>query len=210
MKSIRFISKHSIYSFFAANFDAIQAASYSILDEVDKLPRNLISECKNSDISPFRHVTVLPNADGTVNSAQVSQQCGVDSVCTIPLGTTFKFDQSINIGALVVQGNVDWNDGTQVDSSAYLCAGYVAVEGHGRWEMDLQEKEAFVYIKDNSATHGHLRTRAFGSYAMSVSDYPVIDINGRELVRTWSLLAKPLRQGEDKMMLMHNPNLMGW
>ena len=73
-----------------------------------------------------------------------------------------------------------------------------------------QEKDAFIYIKDNGAVHDKLRSRAFGSYAYAEGDYPMIDINGRELVRTWSLLADPVRSGDEKMKLMHNAHLMGW
>ncbi len=119
-------------------------------------------------------------------------------------------DAGLNLGALIVRGTVEWNDDTQVDPSSYLCAGYVAVEGQGKWDMDLQDKDAYIYIKDNGAVHKGLRSRAFGSYAATDSDYPVIDINGRELVRTWSLLSEPIQVGNDKVKLMHNAHLMGW
>lgn len=188
----------------------MQAASYSVLDDADQLPPNLLSVCKNNINTPTRAVTVQPDVNGNINSDQVFQQCGDDSVCTIPFGTSFQFDKSINLGALVVQGDVEWNDDTQVDGNIFLCAGYVAIEGQGKWDMNLQDKDAFIYLKDNGATHHHLRTRAFGSHAMSSSDYPIIDIKGRELVRTWSLLAEPLKEGQDTIKLMHNPKLMGW
>jgi hypothetical protein len=111
---------------------------------------------------------------------------------------------------LVVRGVVEWNDITQINSRAFVCAGYVAVEGHGKWDMDLQSKSAFIYIKDNGAVHNNLRSRAFGSYAATDSDYPIIDINGREMVRTWSLLSDPIGISDSKMTLMHDANLMGW
>jgi hypothetical protein len=114
------------------------------------------------------------------------------------------------LGALIVKGVVEWNNDTQDDPSAFLCAGYVAVEGHGKWDMDLQDKDAFIYIKDNGAIHSSLRSRAFGSHASADSDYPIIDINGRELVRTWSLLSEPIQTGDDKVELMHNAHLMKW
>ncbi|KAK1742392.1 hypothetical protein QTG54_006957 [Skeletonema marinoi] len=76
--------------------------------------------------------------------------------------------------------------------------------------MDLQSKDAFVYIKDNGAVHSMLRSRGFGSAALNAGDYPTIDINGRDLARTWSLLSKPLHPGMDKIELMHNANLMDW
>ena len=188
----------------------MQAASYSVLQDANKLPPDLITVCKNDEVAPTYNVTVQPGVDGYVTSSQVSQQCRNDSICIIPFGTTFQFDESINLAALTVKGNVEWTDATQLDSRAFLCAGYVSVEGHGKWEMNLQQKDGFIYLKDNGAIHHHLRTRAFGSYAMTPSDYPVIDITGREIVRTWSLLSNPLKKGEDFIRLMHNPNLMGW
>ena len=188
----------------------MQAASYSVLQDVDKLPPDLLTTCKNDDIAPSRNVTVQPGVDGYITSSQVSEQCENDSICIIPFGTTFQLDESINLAALTVMGNVEWNDNTQVDSHAFLCAGYVSIEGHGKWEMNLHHKDGFIYLKDNGATHHHLRTRAFGSHAVSSSDYPIIDITGRELVRTWSLLSDPLKKGDDSIRLMHNPNLMGW
>ena len=45
---------------------------------------------------------------------------------------------------------------------------------------------------------------------MLPTDYPIIDIKGRELKRTWSVLANPIKIGDDSIKLMHNPNLMGW
>ena len=188
----------------------MNAASYSAISDEGKVPPNLMSECKNNWNPPTRDIIVLPAENGYVSSSQVSQQCGSSSMCIIPLGVTYQVDSSINLSALVVQGSVEWTDDTQVDTRAFLCAGFVAVEGHGKWMMDLQDKDAFIYLKDNGATHSHLRTRAFGSYAASSNDYPMIDINGRELVRTWSLLAEPLKQNDVTLKLMHNPYLMGW
>ena len=140
----------------------------------------------------------------------VSGQCGDNSTCIIPIGMTLQVDTSLNLGALIVRGTVDWNDDTQVNPSAFLCAGYVVVEGHGKWDMDLQAKDAYIYIKDNGAVHNHLRSRAFGSYAATASDYPIIDVNGRELARTWSLLSYPIQSGDNRIALMHNANFMGW
>lgn len=192
--------------YITANFNSMQAASYAVADGDLLLDLNV---CKNYQSPPSREVTVqAPN--GVIGSSSVSEQCGNDSVCTIPIGITLQVDTSLNLAALVVRGTVEWNDNTQVSPSAFLCAGYVAVEGQGKWDMDLQAKDAYIYIKDNGAVHHHLRSRAFGSYAATGSDYPTIDINGRELVRTWSLLSNPILSGDDKITLMHNPHLMGW
>mmetsp|Transcript_15892 Transcript_15892/g.33623 ORF Transcript_15892/g.33623 Transcript_15892/m.33623 type:complete len:226 (+) Transcript_15892:504-1181(+) len=188
------------------NFNSIQAASYAVADE--NLPLDM-DVCKSNHNPPTREVT-LQVSNGIADSATVAGQCGNDSTCIIPLGTTLQVDTSLNLGALIVRGTVQWNDDTQVNPSAFICAGYVAVEGQGKWDMDLQVKDAYIYIKDNGAVHHHLRARAFGSYASTATDYPTIDINGRELVRTWSLLSHPIRSGDNKMSLMHDAHLMGW
>jgi len=192
-------------------FDIMQTASYAMIEDgKERLPDALVDTCSNSVAVALSQVTVRASTNGFVDSNLVSEQCGDHSICTIPFGTTFQVNSSINLGALIVRGVVEWNDSTQVDERAFLCAGFVAIEGHGKWEMDLQNKDAFIYIKDNGATHDHLRSRAFGSVAMMDSDYPVIDINGHELKRTWSLLSEPLRHGDETVKLMHDPNLMGW
>ena len=175
------------------------------------MPPDLLSVCKDKGIvPPTREVVVQADSSGHINSSTVSTQCGGDSVCVIPFGTTLQVDTSLSLAALIVKGVVEWTDDTQVNPSAFMCAGYIAVEGLGKWEMDLQSKDSFVYIKDNGAVHPMLRSRSFGSAAMNIGDYPTIDISGRELSRTWSLLSKPLQQGDDTVQLMHNPNFMGW
>ena len=188
------------------NFGAIQAAAYSVAD--GDLPIEL-NACKSNVGPPTRTVTVQTSS-GVINSATVSNQCGTDSTCIIPLGTTLQVDTGLNLGALVVKGTVEWNDATQVNPSAFVCAGYVAIEEQGKWDMDMQCKDAYIYIKANGAVHPHLRSRAFGSYAATGSDYPTIDITGRELARTWSLLSTPIQAGDSKIELMHNAHLMGW
>ena len=203
---------HHSSSSHTENFDSIQAASYSVIDDPDaNLPPELLSVCKDKGIDPpAREVVVQADSSGHINSSTVSTQCGGDSVCIIPFGTTLQVDTSLSLAALIVKGVVEWTDDTQVNPSAFMCAGYIAVEGLGKWEMDLQSKDSFVYIKDNGAVHPILRSRSFGSAAMNIGDYPTIDISGRELARTWSLLSKPLHQGDGTIQLMHNPNFMGW
>lgn len=197
---------------YTENFDSIQAASYSVIDDPDaNLPPDLLSACKDKGYNPpTREVVVQADSSGVINSSTVSTQCGGDSVCVVPFGTTFQVDTSLSLAALIVKGVVEWTDDTQVNPSAFMCAGYITVEGFGMWEMEVVSKDAFVYIKDNGAVHSKLRSRSFGSVALNTGDYPTIEITGRELARTWSLLSKPLHQGDDKVQLMHNPNFMGW
>lgn len=144
------ISSTPFYSLFihplqSANFDAINAAQYSIVrDSPELLPSGLLSTCAsniNNNIPPSStQVSVQPsdtNNGNIVTSSEVASQCGDNTVCIIPFGTTWSVDSSINLGALIVRGSVEWYDSTQVLDNAYLCAGYVAVEGNGSWDMKV-------------------------------------------------------------------------
>lgn len=147
-----------------ANFNAIEGATHSVVkDSPGSLPPDLLAVCGGKgNGANSGEVVVQADASGVVGSAQVSAQCDSDSSCVIPLGTTFRVDGDVELGALIVRGAVEWNDATLASGGAFLCAGFVAVEGQGRWEMDVQAGEAFIYIKDNGYEHPNLRSRAFG------------------------------------------------
>ena len=158
------VSRPIIVFFTLANFNAIVSATYSVVkDSPGTLPPNLLSTCGNiGAVTSTGNVTVQADATGIVSSSIVSAQCGNDSVCIIPFGTTLQVDTSLNLGALIVRGIVEWNDSTQSSDSIFLCAGYAVVEGLGKWDMDLQNNDAVIYVKDNLFEHHHLRSRAFG------------------------------------------------
>ena len=190
-----------------ANFKKMQAATYSVAD--NDLPIEL-DVCKNSNApTPTQEITVQAPYGSVVDSSTVLDQCGNDSICIVPLGVTLQVNTNLNLGALIVQGELEWTDSTQANPSAFVCGGYIVVEGNGVWNMDLQTKNGIIYLKNNGAVHSKLRTRAFGSHAED-GDYPQIDIKGRELRRTWSLLSVPIQAGDTKIKLMHNARIMGW
>ena len=168
---------------YLTNFDSINTATYSVVkDSPNSLPSNLLSTCGNigSLTTPSSgevtvQVAVDDGSTSIVNSTTVSSQCNDTTVCIIPFGMTFQVDASINLGALIVRGNVEWTDDTMMmdvvaddDSSGgiFVCAGYIVVEGLGKWEMNVQgskgNKNPVIYIKDNGFEHAHLRSRAFG------------------------------------------------
>ena len=202
--------KHYYYT---ANFDEIEAASYAAIDDPDSnVPDQLISQCKRGvapfiPASEFEEVTF--SVGGEVDVAQVKSVCKENSICIIPSGTTLQITDNLNVAALIVRGSVEWNDQTSPDNM-FVCAGYVAIEENGVWDMNVKSKSAWIYIKDNDVSHPHLRTRSFGGVAVNVGDTPRVSIDGRKLERTWSLLAEPLSSGDVKMDLLHNPTLMGW
>ena len=120
---------------------------------------------------------------------------------------------NLNIAAMKVWGTVDWNETLQKQSSQWLCAGYVVVEKNGVFKLSLNSinLKAYVYIKNNGAVHPILRTRVFGGYNYDFTIAgPTIDVSGRPMTRTWSLLYKTVSVGSNKIQLIHNPVDMGW
>lgn len=199
---------------YKANFNAINEASYAAIDDPKSiLPDGLLSQCKGFPTqapgSSFQEKVVPLNQAGKIDASQVQTFCGEDSICVIPSGMTMEINANLNVAALIVRGSVEWKDGFAPEN-AFLCSGYVAVEGNGIWDMNLQSKSAWIYIKDNGAYHPMLRTRAFGAAGMDNEDHPTIKIVGRQLERTWSLLSKTLSVGDKNMHLMHHPFFMGW
>ena len=180
-------------------------------------PSNLLSQCKRENINyivPTAEVVVSTSSSGanTISSIDVEGQCDLNSICIVPSGISLHVTSSLNVGALIIRGSLEWTDDTQISSSTYICAGYIAVEGNGIWNMTISQhdRNAWIYLKDNGAVHSSLRSRAFGGVIGNFNDYPIINIRGRKLARTWSLLSQPLQSGDTTMTLLHNPDLMGW
>ena len=156
-------------------FDTLIKDSYSA-----PMPNELISACKaKGDVSNPEIKSIATS----MTSSQLQTFCGANSLCTIPAGLTVTMNSNLNLAALVVKGTLLWTDGTQVSSNQWLCAGYIGVDG-GRFEMNLLEKQGYIYIKNNGLKDDSIKTRAFGSYNTGK-----IYVTGRALARTWSLLA---------------------
>jgi hypothetical protein len=186
----------------------MQQETYAVA--ASDLPLSM-DDCKNSGQISTQRV-IVSSTSGIVTASQVVAQCGIDSTCIVPFGTTLRMvGANLNLGALIVQGAVEWFDDLPAEQrSTFLCSGYVAVENNGMFKMDVQKGNAYIYIKDNGALHPDLRTRVFGGVATTGEDYPIIDITGREMKRTWSLLSKPIAVGDQQMTLMHDAHLMNW
>jgi len=157
-----------------------------------------------------------------VSASSAQEQCdsNPNAICTVPHGIRLIMSSSLNVPALIVRGEVYWRDVDQLDDEQYLCAGYVAVEGNGKFIMNVgssdssSNKKAWIYIKDNGAVHPQGRSRFFGGVGASTSSInnfgPTIDITGRKMSRTWSLLAEPFKNNEISLKLLHSPIRMGW
>lgn len=78
--------------------------------------------------------------------------------------------------------------------------------------MDVESPPniAVIYLKDNGVSHPNIGVRAIGAYQDSGKTKAVIDIKGRGLRRTWSLLSIPASTGGTNITLMHTILDMGW
>ena len=208
--------------FYLGAFDALIQDSYS---ELTTAPPSLLAACAdkprltNPETVP-EVIVIADNTDDTdnfiISAASLSSQCGESSICIVPENIKLIMNGNINVAALVLRGStLLWDSTTQTTNEQYLCAGYVVVEGNkGTFHLHLnnqlgRNKRAWIYIKDNDASHPYLRTRAFGAYGGGGTT-PTIDIAGRPLKRTWSLLAETLSPWDESLRTMHDPYLMGW
>lgn len=66
--------------------------------------------------------------------------------------------------------------------------------------MNVERKNAFIYIKNNGIKDAAMGVRAFGSYSSGK-----INVKGRKLARTWSLLSERATFGMTSISLLHNP-----
>ena len=90
------------------------------------MPQDLKTECK---AKPFS-LQNLPNQSITssTTTALIQQLCNTNKICIIEKGVTVTMNSNLNVAALVVKGNLIWNDQTMVSNEQWLCAGYVAVK----------------------------------------------------------------------------------
>jgi len=202
---------------YLANFDRIMQASYSQVDDLssqnaNKPPQQLISQCKNRGFqNPTQQIVV--SGSGVVSAATVQSRCWTNSICIIPNGVELRMDGNMNVGGLIVRGKLTWTSSTQTVNDQFLCGGYVVVENNGSFEMTLNgNKNGWIYVKNNGASHPELLLRSFGTFKKRwSSDNPRMEISGRnDLKRTWSLLSEPLYPSSRTMKLLHNPAQMGW
>jgi hypothetical protein len=87
------------------------------------------------------------------------------------------------------------------------------MEDNGVFTMNVANNKAFIYIKDNEARHVMAGYRALaGIHTPNISrtGFPKLEIAGRLLPRTWSLLARPVRINDTSIYLIHNVADMGW
>ena len=187
-------------------WDSISKYSYE-----EPLPQQLQESCKNTQIN-YNEYPVL-YLKGNFDAYTFQNACGTTNLCVLSEGSSLIMNGNLNIAALKILGTIYWNETSQTQPIQWLCAGYVALEQNGAFKLSLSSSsyKAIVYIKNNGAMHPTLRTRVFGAYNYDTSIAgPTIDISGRPMVRTWSLLYKTVPIGSNKIQLIHNPVDMGW
>ena len=79
---------------------------------------------------------------------------------------------------------------------------FLQVNG-GQFDMNLTNKQGYIYIKNNGQKHPSVFTRAFGAYNAGK-----IRVSGRPLTRTWSLLSDKAAYGMSSIRLLHKPEDM--
>eukprot|EP00931_Biecheleriopsis_adriatica_P093048 TRINITY_DN667_c0_g1_i1.p1 TRINITY_DN667_c0_g1~~TRINITY_DN667_c0_g1_i1.p1 ORF type:complete len:1526 (+),score=218.47 TRINITY_DN667_c0_g1_i1:80-4579(+) len=136
----------------------------------------------------------------------VSMNCAFDSHCTVPAGETWILDSSVRYATITIRGTLEWD--TSQDGLE-LRAGHVLVESGGHLKIGTQaapmQKRATVYITKNSHTHQDLGKRFFGGVGSGR-----VDVHGRKLERTWTLLSSNGFPGQNVLQLKDDPTSMGW
>jgi hypothetical protein len=181
------------------------ASSFAIGDHSETL-----NTCRNAPAFYAGHtITVQPISEfsDVVTSSDVQKQCHESYPCVIPPSMTVEMTSSLHVGALEIHGKMLWTDETQSQNEAYLCAGYIVTSEDGSFSMNLQSrtKQAWIYLVNNGSYHDVLGWRVFGGLGASS-----IELVGRPLQRTWTLLDRPLHVGSTTLQLLHDPIAMGW
>lgn len=189
---------HEDHELYATAFPTLEAASHDV-----SRPASLLEACAGQPVG----AATLPEiviTETYITASAAQQQCGLGSTCVVPDTSTLIMDGNLNVGALVVRGSLRWDDGTQQADVQWLCAGFIAVEG--TLELIVSNRTAFVYIKENGAIHHALGVRGIGGIGAS----SLVNIRGRPLQRSWSLLAEPAAAGATELITVHEPSSMGW
>ena len=195
--------------FYNQGDDALYLSEYSSLvadSFSEPLPPAIAAACKGSGPRQAMPGEVELAAGVVHSAAQAQATCGTSSTCIVASGATLRMDGPLNVGALLVRGRVVWDETSQQAAEQWLCSGYVVVPPGGVFNMSLRSgaRRGWIYLKANGAAHESLGQRVFGG------SQSTIDVAGRPLRRTWSLLGAPAATGSGTIALLHNPSEAGW
>jgi len=182
---------------YLSNFNNIMSSSYK-----EALPADIKNICANKGGAVITQDVTI-SADTTAQN--IISQCNINTRCIIPPGVTVTMNANLNVGALEVRGSLIWTDSTQTQPEQYLCAGYIYFAPMSIFTMNIVQSKAYIYIKNNGVNNDR-----FGQRFLVAETPKSIDISGRPMRRTWSLLTKDFTVGGNSISLMHNANDMGW
>lgn len=118
--------------------------------------------------------------------------------------------RALQVRTLTIEGSLHWDTAA---AGRTLAAGYVLVQGSGHLSVgtaaEPMEERATIYLKHNGASHPALGERFLGGNGGGDSS-PTIEIHGRPLARTWSLLASDAPAGATSLHLKHGAAASGW
>jgi len=113
-------------------------------------------------------------------------------------------DESLEVETLTIYGTLRWD---QTKANLELRANYVLVEDGGHLVLGTvkspMNRPATVYITDGPHSHPNLGRRFLGGMGR-------IEIHGRRMGRTWTLLSQTALPDEKVLYLKHDPRDMGW
>jgi len=129
-----------------------------------------------------------------------------DGHCQVPAGHTWILNQTLDVQTLTIFGTVKWD--TEKDGLE-LRACYILVGEGGYFQVGSRTKPmelaATIYIKKGMETHA-----LFGDRFLASEGEARVEIHGRRLQRTWTLLSRTAERGDTQLFLKHDPSAMGW
>eukprot|EP00931_Biecheleriopsis_adriatica_P054763 TRINITY_DN32266_c0_g1_i1.p1 TRINITY_DN32266_c0_g1~~TRINITY_DN32266_c0_g1_i1.p1 ORF type:complete len:1098 (+),score=130.59 TRINITY_DN32266_c0_g1_i1:50-3343(+) len=125
--------------------------------------------------------------------------------CIIPSGDIWILDQNVEIDSLTIFGTLEWD---QEKEGLELRASYILVSDRGHLKLGTPEnpmmKSARIFIKLGTQAHPQ-----FGDRFLAGQGTGRIDIHGRRLAFTWTLLSQDA-DNTSNLRLKQDPRSMGW
>eukprot|EP00931_Biecheleriopsis_adriatica_P004358 TRINITY_DN106040_c0_g1_i1.p1 TRINITY_DN106040_c0_g1~~TRINITY_DN106040_c0_g1_i1.p1 ORF type:complete len:1261 (+),score=170.66 TRINITY_DN106040_c0_g1_i1:87-3869(+) len=139
----------------------------------------------------------------------VPARCHGDAQCIVPKGATWLLDTSLDVDELIVEGKLVW-DVSKAGLELRACQ--IMVEDGATFqvgsESDPMNKKATIYIK--KCVGRDFGTSGAGERFLAGRGTARIEIHGRPLTRTFTLLAQTARAGDTRLSLKHSAQDMGW
>eukprot|EP00927_Polykrikos_kofoidii_P025548 TRINITY_DN2292_c0_g1_i5.p1 TRINITY_DN2292_c0_g1~~TRINITY_DN2292_c0_g1_i5.p1 ORF type:complete len:1175 (-),score=137.28 TRINITY_DN2292_c0_g1_i5:107-3631(-) len=150
-------------------------------------------------------IRVFINADN--QSVTLSNlPCAEKDDCVVPEGATWILSHDLTVSTLTVHGTLKWD--TSKDNLV-LRTGYLLVKPTGHLQVGTvaspMERRATIYITKNSFRDENCGRRFICSWGGGR-----IEIHGRELLRTWTLLSRTATAGSTVIFPKESPEFMRW